>query len=256
MSLVGGQGALLATDRLNGASSLHVIAHGTATEIYALGDGAPGASSADRCRCIRSTARMSYLPPSYSSPPRCCSLTAARKSAPSLGSGVIQHLPVPEGATYDLRRNDAGGKFLASRVLSPFSTEHWSTDGITHGTPIVLERTPNQILNLRGITAGGAFRIDEQVATDDFTRSFRIFFLGTRQDEIASAIETSSGFGKGAENAIIGSVALNSIGDVLTSRITGAGDQLFLHRADGVTELVAETGQNSCGSRGTSAMRS
>ena len=156
--------------------------------------------------------------------------------------GELQRLIPPEGAEYDISRRDHKGGFLASRLLSSESKEHWITDGLVHGTPVVLHPRAQ----VQGITADGSFLIREGFFIDDFFEVSEVYFVGTRSEQIASSFLTPSGDLKDT-GTLVGVLGVNSLGDVVThtrffSPDTSSFAVLELHRADGGSEVIAEEG--------------
>ncbi len=191
-------------------------------------------------------------------------------------SGSLEHLPVAAGVTYDLNRNDAHGRFVARRAVSPTQNEYWITDGLANGTPITLidrldisgAAVDGHKQQVAGITADGAFLIHETISSgtidcvrqgrsghtphtpEGITSSTRIFWLGSRSGTLASGNDTNSGcFTNGT---VIYAPIVNSAGDVLSQEGTFAASggnyssrltKLVLYPADGSGAMDVAQGQ-------------
>ena len=243
----GEQGELVVETISDTVKSYGLAFGGTLTHILSIGDTAPGGGVFTDCCGFWA----------YAASPTLVYISTSIDDNGSVflrhyrwSNNTLTHLPVAAGVIYEVRINDAHGKFVSSQTTGE-NTEYRITDGVTFSNPITLHKdnpntNPNTQQELIGITADGSFLIKETIssgtATCARTRPYssdqtagtgvtRLFWLGSRSGTIISGSYTSNGCG--GTGRVIYSAVMNSAGDVLTHESTlavppsGTGGSIF-----------------------------
>jgi T5SS/PEP-CTERM-associated repeat protein len=262
---IGEQGELVVEYLTNTVKSYGVASGGMLTHIFSVGDQAPGGGSfvdLGLFEAYAATPTLVYLS-TYVNDGSQDVLRHYRWS-----NGALTHLATQPGEVYDVRTNDAHGKFISRRNISEEDTEFRITDGVTFSDPITLHDdgindNPNTSQALIGITADGAFLIRELTYSgtigctlrsnlpNEQTFSTRLFWLGSRNGDVVSGSGTSNGCGGSGTN--IETPAMNSAGDILSREYSfvidpsGVGQTLLttlrLYPGDGSASSVIAQGE-------------